>query len=217
MSALTWEKALDEAYPVVKQLARKHIKNCNGYLEYADLLNAGLIGLHDAFIKYQEDSQASFKTYARFRINGAIIDEVRRNSHLSRRTFEKVKIYEDFLEDFYKLHGCRPSEKQIQEYLEGKVTNIKVAKQGRVYLQGHGGSGPVRVDETCPERSFALYELTEKLKNILPEKNYAILFLKNFEGQTLKEIAQQFDISEARVSQLIKESLSFLEDHLKVA
>ena len=69
MKALTWKKALDEAYPVVVYLARKHIKKCNGYLELADLVNAGLIGLNDAFIKFDKESKASFKTYARFRIN----------------------------------------------------------------------------------------------------------------------------------------------------
>lgn len=216
MTAITWEQAKEMAMPSVKRLARKHIQNCNGYLEYSDLINVGLIGLYDAFTKYEKNSACNFNSYAQFRINGAIIDEIRKNSNLSRKTFEKVKVYEKFLDDFQIQNGHRPTETQINEYLKGKVKNIESAKKGRVYAI-HRISECSKVDETCPEYSFIFTELTEKLKVLLPEKNYAILLMKKFEGLTLKEIAARFGISEARVSQLLKESLQSLELHLNVA
>lgn len=91
MQKLTWEQALDEAYPMVKKLARKHFNKSIGFLDYDDLLNVGLEGLYDAFTRYKKSNNTSFSTYARFRVNSAIIDEIRKNSFLSRRTFEKVK------------------------------------------------------------------------------------------------------------------------------
>ena len=51
-------------------------------LDYDDLRSIGLLGLHDAIEKYQEISP--FTAYARLRINGAILDELRRVEGYSR-------------------------------------------------------------------------------------------------------------------------------------
>lgn len=216
MKALTWKKALDEAYPVVIYLARKYIQKCNGYLEFQDLVNAGLIGLYDAFNKFDKSSKASFKTYARFRINGSIIDEIRNNATLSRRTFQKVKAYEDFVQEFQLLNGRNPTESEIENTLSHKIKDIKSASLGRANTNNELHSHD-QVNVQTPIHDLEFIELMNKLKSLLPEKNYGMLLMKKLEGLSLKEIASVYNLSEARVSQLIKESIGILDMHLDVA
>ena len=46
-------------------------------IDIDDLISAGVIGLMDAIEKYDPSQDNKFKTYAEFRIRGAILDELR--------------------------------------------------------------------------------------------------------------------------------------------
>src|SRR5581483_523272 len=48
------------------------------HVEYSDLYSAGVDGLLDAASKFDPRRNVRFRTYARFRIRGAILDELRR-------------------------------------------------------------------------------------------------------------------------------------------
>lgn len=53
-------------------------------VDYEDLFSAGLIGLMDAIEKYDIKKNDNFKAYAIIRIRGAIFDEIRNMSWLTR-------------------------------------------------------------------------------------------------------------------------------------
>src|SRR6476620_5548171 len=63
-------------------------------MELEELISSGVIGLMDAMDKYDASRDNKFKTYAEFRIRGAILDELRAQDWVPRSVREKAKILE---------------------------------------------------------------------------------------------------------------------------
>jgi RNA polymerase sigma factor for flagellar operon FliA len=66
-----------EYAPLIKFVAQKIAVRLPSNIELDDLISAGVIGLMDAIDKYDPTRDNKFKTYAEFRIRGAILDELR--------------------------------------------------------------------------------------------------------------------------------------------
>src|SRR4051812_1146984 len=68
---------IKEYAPLIKFIAQKIAVRLPSNIELDDLISAGVIGLMDAIDKYDPSRDNKFKTYAEFRIRGAILDELR--------------------------------------------------------------------------------------------------------------------------------------------
>src|SRR6266567_5486310 len=71
------ERALLEHLPVVRFLARRIHERLPQHVDIEDLVSAGIVGLMDAFTKFDPEKKVQFRSYAQFRIRGAIIDSLR--------------------------------------------------------------------------------------------------------------------------------------------
>src|SRR6202046_2257376 len=63
--------------PLVRAIAVRVYENLPVHVDVDDLVHAGVMGLFDAAVKYNEDKQVSFRGYAKHRIKGAILDSLR--------------------------------------------------------------------------------------------------------------------------------------------
>ena len=70
-------RILLEQMPQVRYIARHIHDRLPQHVPIEDLVHAGVLGLMDALTKYDEARQVQFKTYAKFRIRGAILDSLR--------------------------------------------------------------------------------------------------------------------------------------------
>jgi RNA polymerase sigma factor FliA len=67
---------IEKYYGLVKKIAKgKYFKNT--ILDYSDLVQYGVIGLIDAYKRYDSSTGVQFQTYATIRIRGAIVDGMR--------------------------------------------------------------------------------------------------------------------------------------------
>ncbi len=62
---------------LVKIIAKKMATRLPASVDFDDLVSAGLIGLMQALERYKPEKGFKFKTYAEFRIRGAMLDELR--------------------------------------------------------------------------------------------------------------------------------------------
>ncbi len=69
---------IENYIPLVKYLAQRISLKLPNHVEIDDLINSGIIGLIDAIEKFDPSRGIQFKTYAEFRIRGAIFDGLRR-------------------------------------------------------------------------------------------------------------------------------------------
>ncbi|KKN52795.1 hypothetical protein LCGC14_0609130 [marine sediment metagenome] len=76
---------------LVKYHAGRLFRRTPANVAYDDLFAAGLVGLNDAIKKYDVKKNDNFKAYATVRICGAMIDEMREMSWLTRWYSDKHK------------------------------------------------------------------------------------------------------------------------------
>src|SRR6218665_3605387 len=81
-----------EYAPLIKFIAQKIAVLLPSNIELDDLISAGVIGLMDAIEKYDSSRDNKFKTYAEFRIRGAILDELRAQDWVPRSVRDKAKM-----------------------------------------------------------------------------------------------------------------------------
>src|SRR6476620_6057560 len=88
------DKLILEYAPLIKFIAQKIAVRLPSNIELDDLISSGVIGLMDAIEKYDPTRDNKFKTYAEFRIRGAILDELRAQDWVPRSVREKAKMLE---------------------------------------------------------------------------------------------------------------------------
>src|SRR5258707_14344125 len=85
------DKLIMEYAPLIKFIAQKIAVRLPSNIELDDLISSGVIGLMDAIEKYDPTRDNKFKTYAEFRIRGAILDELRAQDWVPRSVRDKAK------------------------------------------------------------------------------------------------------------------------------
>src|ERR1043165_7595934 len=81
-----------EYAPLIRFIAQKIAVRLPSHIELDDLISSGVIGLMDAIEKYDPKRDNKFKTYAEFRIRGAILDELRAQDWVPRSVRDKAKL-----------------------------------------------------------------------------------------------------------------------------
>ena len=71
------ERVLLEHLPIVRFLARRIHERLPQHVDIEDMVSAGVVGLMDAFSKFDPAKKVQFRSYAQFRIRGAILDSLR--------------------------------------------------------------------------------------------------------------------------------------------
>jgi len=184
-----------------------------------DLVHVGIIGLMSALEKYDATRNVQFETYARFRIRGAVLDEMRSRDWVPRSTRSKDNKLEAAFEKLQAILGRSPEEEEIagflkmtmEEYyqlLDGSrcITVISSEDLPGDYLDSLSRDEVLEtVDHGNPLELLKSSELREGMKKAieqLPEKEKLVLALYYYEELTMKEIGKVLSLTESRVCQL---------------
>src|SRR4051794_18505204 len=81
--------------PLVRVIAVRVYENLPVHVELDDLVHAGILGLFDAALKYDDNKQVTFQSYAKHRIKGAILDSLRDMDWASRDLRKRHKRLEE--------------------------------------------------------------------------------------------------------------------------
>src|SRR5579862_6993261 len=92
LTAQQKDKLIMEYAPLIRFIAQKIAIRLPSNIELDDLISSGVIGLMDAIDKYDASRDNKFKTYAEFRIRGAILDELRAQDWVPRSVRDKAKL-----------------------------------------------------------------------------------------------------------------------------
>src|SRR5882757_2973319 len=111
------DKLIMEYAPLIKFIAQKIAVRLPSNIELDDLISSGVIGLMDAIEKYDPSRDNKFKTYAEFRIRGAILDELRAQDWVPRSVRDKAKQLERAHVRLEQKLGRVPNEDEITSEL----------------------------------------------------------------------------------------------------
>ena len=104
---------LMEHLPTVRYLARRIHERLPQHVDLDDLISAGVVGLIDAFSKFDHSKKVQFKSYAQFRIRGAILDSLRTLDWSPRELRRKGRAVEEAIRSVTQRVGRAPSELEI--------------------------------------------------------------------------------------------------------
>lgn len=219
------EKVIEEFLPSINHWANKYAFYGSPVVSKEDLVSAGVIGLIEAYHRYDPSKGVKFKTFAEFRIKGAILDEIRKVDIIPRSIREKIDELETNVRELNQKLGRMPEEVEIAEHMNLSLEeyhklldsikgitfiDIQALKQRLPDLEEEDMFefiGDTREDSF--EKVY-LKELLDKLEealNYLTERERLVLALYYYEDLTMKEIAKILDLSEGRISQIHTQAL----------
>ncbi|GAA0782524.1 FliA/WhiG family RNA polymerase sigma factor [Hathewaya limosa] len=213
------EEVVKEYIPLVKYIASRVIIGKTKYVEFEDLVGYGMVGLMDAINKFDATKGMKFSTYASIRIKGAIIDEIRKNSPISKGAMNKLNRYNEAIEKLQKELFREPTLEEISREMGIPIENISEIENYINYISTVSLEDMIFSKEDdiplmgivedkkspCPEEVVEEKELLEILAKAiddLNEKDRTVLSLYYYEGFTLKQIGKVLSVSESRVCQL---------------
>lgn len=224
---------LVESYlPLVKKIFDNLNFPLSSSLEEDDVLNAGVLGLIQAIQRFDASRGVPFELYAKKRIKGAILDELRRQRFISRQTAERVKFLKEKEAKLEQELGRKATNEELSVYTgysDDEINELWQYLSLETFLsldsflfQEEGeslSSSHILVDsgeknpEAILEEKQTLQVLKESLQE-LEEKDRIILSLYYEKEFTLKEIGYVLGISESRVCQLHGRALSRLKEKM---
>lgn len=215
-----------EHSPLVRQVVQRMLPRKPPEVSTDDLVSWGMVGLLDAIQKYDEEREASFSTYAQYRIRGSILDFLRRCDWLPRSVRQRSHDLETATVELENRLGRPPSSEEIADHLGVSAEEYAgmVNSCGAVSLVPTGDIGYGRGEEALtldemlsddaesgPMSQLLRKERLEILARAierLPEKERIAVSFYYFEGLTMREVADALDLTEGRISQLHSQAMS---------
>ena len=204
--------------PTVRFIARRIHDRLPKQVELEDLISAGILGLIDALDKYDGGKQVQFKSYAQFRIRGAILDSLRTLDWSPRELRRKGRAIEEAIRTLTGRLRRAPAEFEIAAEMGVDLTEyqqilseLKGLEVGSLNVERSEESGDEELayipGPTTEDPFFRC--LQGEMRNLLmgaienlPEKERLVLTLYYYEELTMKDIALTLGVVESRVSQL---------------
>jgi RNA polymerase sigma factor for flagellar operon FliA len=220
--------------PQVYYIARRIHERLPQHVAFEDLVHSGVIGLIDAVRNFDASKNVQFKSYAQFRIRGAILDSLRELDWASRRTRDKRKHVDQTIAALTAKLGRAPTEEEMAaelgielaalHQLMGRIDSLQMVGQQVSYGEDNEQhdlieSAPAR-EEDNPFHQCLHAEMRDRLAGaigMLSGKEQQVISLYYREELTMKEIAGVLDIGESRVSQLHSAALKKLRATLEAA
>lgn len=187
------------------------------FVELEELVQIGMVGLMEAYHNFDQAEGSDLAAFASKRIKGAIIDEVRRRSPLSRNDNNHIKAEEAITRQFFAENDRQPTSSEIATIMDISLEEYHVARtKSHTFLMSsfeeiNEAGHEFENEQDSPEESLSQLEHIEILSrkiNALSERNQLILSLYYEQELNLKEIATILNVSESRVSQLLGKIVS---------
>jgi RNA polymerase sigma factor for flagellar operon FliA len=223
------ERLILEHLPQVRLIARRIQERLPENISLEDLVSTGVLGLISAIDNFDASHNVKLKTYAEYKIRGAILDSLRGLDWAPRQKRRKAKQIEAAITSVEQRLQRAPTEEEtavqlgitIAEYHEWlvEIRGLNIASleyagndQGKDLLH-YIPDDNEDLPSTLLEKSELERLLAESIDGIPPIER-TVLSLYYHEELTLREIAQVVNLHESRISQLKSQAILRLRSHL---
>jgi len=210
------DEQIAQLLPMVHKIAHQVITYLKPPLSFEDLVSAGTVGLVKAARDFDPSHQTEFTTYAYIRVKGAILDELRGWSFVPVNLNKQIRKAQQLSQKIVEQTGAAPTDAELAEKLEvtlDELYQIFESARARHFLSIDGfsenapalGSFLAAAGTTTPSQQIEQDELIDNLAKAirqLPRRQQQIILLYYQQHLTMKQIADVFEITESRVSQL---------------
>ena len=228
------EEVIKRYSPMIKYVANRIAMRLPPHIDVDDLISVGVLGLMDAISKYDSTRGAKFKTYAEFRVRGAILDELRSLDWVPRSIRQKASQVDKVVQELQAKLSRSPEDEEVAKEMGlsldqfhdtlNETKSMPVFSLEDLGLAKDSGEQQSLLDclagkaDADPQTQIRLVELKEiiaKAIDGLPEKERLMVSLYYYEELTMKEIGAVLEITESRVSQIHSKAVYRLRTKLK--
>ncbi len=229
------ERIIVEHTSLIRFIVNRIALRLPAHIDLDDLHNTGVIGLMDAVEKYDPKKNCKFKTYAEFRIKGAILDQLRSLDWVPRSIRQKGRRLDQAYAEIEQQLGRPASEQEVAHSLGIELEEFhfllnQVRGTSMINLDelrwasdtdtpAHGGEVFQDVNAENPYASLKARELRQAVSesiSLLPEKQRLVISLYYYEDLNMKEIGEVLRITESRVCQVHTKAIARLHSKLRM-
>jgi RNA polymerase sigma factor for flagellar operon FliA len=230
-SAAQINAQLKQYTPLVRRLAHQMIAKLPANVQIDDLIQVGMIGLHDAMSRFDAAQGVQFETFATQRIRGAMLDDLRSGDWMSRGDRKQQRQIEAAVHKLEHQYGRAPAESEIAKEMGlslGDYQDLLTKVRGTqlVYLEDMTGDDGDQsfldrhvADASCDPLSMLndqrMREALVDAIKLLPEREQYVMSMYYEHDMNLKEIAAVLKVTESRVCQLHSQSIARLRSKLR--
>lgn len=225
------EELILEHLPQVRLIARRIHERLPESVSLEDLISTGVVGLISAIDHFDPSLNVKLKTYAEYKIRGAILDSLRGLDWAPRQQRKRAKQIEAAIASLEQRLHCAPTEEQIaaelglsvEEYHEwlvdvrgvnlGSLETSARDEEGRDLLRFIADDSD-NWPSSLVERAELERVLAEAIERMPPIER-TVLSLYYQEEMTLREISKIIDLHESRISQLKSQGILRLRAYLE--
>ncbi len=212
---------------LVEVVARQVARGLRQHVTLDELKSYGHEGLMMAARRFNPSLEVPFRAYASYRVRGAMIDGVRKNSALPRRLYEKLRMMDaanrysedSAAEGVQRPPGESPADAQrlLDEHL-ARMATAMAAGMVRPSAIGEDGELTSVSDTRSPEEEMEYAQLRALLKGqiaTLPEDEQELVRRHYFEGERFDHVAQDLGLSKSWASRLHTRAIGRLTKRLR--
>ena len=202
-------------------------RNIPAYVSPDDLYSMGVEGLMTAVEKFDPRTAQTFPAFATMRIRGAMLDGLRRTDVCSRRMRKRARQMESATYALEQELGRAATPAEVAKHMgitQAEYLRCIEASKPKVValdleLETSEGKGESLHNFLCDENDVLARDQMEKEEETkllarqiaqLPELPRKILAMYYFENMRFGEIADVFDLSEARICQIHRSAITNL-------
>jgi RNA polymerase sigma factor for flagellar operon FliA len=225
------EQLIMEHLGQVRLIARRIHERLPVSVSLEDLISAGTMGLIAAIDRYNPRLDVKLKTYADYKIRGAILDSLRELDWAPRQQRKRSKLIENAISVLEQTLKRSPKEEEIAAQLKipmleyhdwlsrtrglnlGSLENFGNEEEGHDLLRYTADCG-----QQSPSNILERTELERLLATgiqSMPKIERTVLSLYYYEDLTLREISGIVGLHESRISQLKSQAIMRLRSFLR--
>lgn len=212
------QQLIEKYLPYAEALARSLRTQLPGNVEMDEVLSLARMGLVDAAQRYDESRRVSFKTYAYYRIRGAIYDGIRASGPTSRGEVAKYKFRKSmdmYMQQEVDSWGSPPA--GLRAVNLGEIKNLLCVMTSIYLLSLDSSLEHVEIAAQAvpnPQEEMEKSEACSVLKRMilqLSEQEQQLLRMYYYENRTLDEIGRELKLSRSWVCRMHARALKKLQ------
>ncbi|MGE5892971.1 MAG: sigma-70 family RNA polymerase sigma factor [bacterium] len=226
------ESVIMEMMPFIKYTAYRYQWKLPPQMTVDDLISSGIIGLLDAIEKFDPSKNVKIKTYAEFRIKGAMLDEIRANDWAPKTLRKRMNDIKAAYAEIESIEGRRATEEEVADRLgmtleelfdtlnqSNSAVMVSIEEMSEMRSSSSGEESDIYEYLTDPGAQTPL-DVAEKndrvaqlagMINELEEKERLVITLYYYEEMTFKEIGIILNLTESRICQIHSHALRKLK------
>jgi RNA polymerase sigma factor FliA len=212
------DELISQYMPYAASIASRVCQSLSSAVDYEEVLCNARLGLLEAAKRFDGTQEVDFRTFAYYRIKGAIYDGLRRSGWLPRTLYAKIKFEEaanEYLQN-RSLNSADPAVPRSQTDVEEHSIAETVNSLASIYIISLDAAEELDVEDT---ESANIEQRTEFMQvrrhmrdaiGTLPEKEKQLIMMYYFQNRTLEEVGAKLGLSKSWTSRLHARALALL-------